>query len=134
MSTYLCPDCNAALNVAGYLILTVKKSNGNCGVVLLSEKLGDYTVHHHPDLSFEKGEHVHFRCPACKSDLTHSSDKDMVRVFLNEDGEETTVLFSAVFGENATYQVSEKRNKTYGEMVKKFQDPYWYLKIKDSPE
>lgn len=133
MTTYLCPDCNVALNVAGYLILTVKKSNGNRGVVLLSDQLGDYTVHHHPNLKFEKGERVQFRCPACKSDLMHSSDKDMVKVFMNENGEETTVLFSALFGENATYQISEKRGKTNGEMIKKFQDPDWYLKIKGDP-
>ena len=52
----------------------------------------------------------------------------MVRLFYTDDkGEDSTVIFSAVFGENATFQISEKRKQSYGEMISKFKDPEWYL-------
>jgi len=132
MSTYSCPHCNVALNVNGYLVLSVKNSAGNFGIVLLSDKLGDYNVHYHPSLHFEKGENAYFRCPGCRGELTYMGDQELVRIFLKDDnGEESTVIFSAIYGENSTYQISEQRRKTYGEMIAKFKDPDWYLKVRE---
>lgn len=129
MNHYTCPNCSVHLNVDGNIVLSIKTHDGNHGVVLLSDTLGDYSVHHHPALKLQKGEKTHFYCPSCKGSLDYSKDQNMVRIFMHSDeGEEHTVIFSAIYGDQATFQISEERSKSYGELAHKFQDPEWYLK------
>jgi len=128
MSTYSCPNCSTALNVHGFLVLVAKNEAGRCGIVLLSDKLGNYEVHFNDQFQVEKGERTEFFCPSCSQSVLYNKDDQMVRLFYTDDnGEESTVIFSAVFGENATFQISEKRKQSYGEMISKFKDPEWYL-------
>ena len=129
MNTYTCPHCHTALNVSGFLVLTAKNPSGAYGLILMSDQLGDYSVHINKDFQVEKGERTCFYCPACKGSLSYSKDNNLVRIFMTDSdtGEESTIIFSAIFGENATYQISEKREKSYGEMISKFKDPGWYL-------
>ncbi len=129
MNHYTCPNCSVHLNVDGRLVLAIKTSDGRHGVVLMSDTLGDYNVHHHPSLNLQKGEKTNFYCPSFKGSLDYQKDKDMVRIFMQtEDGEEHTIIFSAIYGDQATFQISEERSKSYGEMAHKFLDPEWYLK------
>lgn len=129
MKTYSCPDCNVQLNVNRNLVLAAKNSSGVNGIILLSDTLGDYAVHVADSFELNRGEHVDFYCPSCKSHLNHIDDRDLVRLFLKEDDEESVVLFSAIYGENATFHVSKLRQKTYGEQLARFKDPDWYLKL-----
>lgn len=128
MSTYTCPYCSTALNVNGFLVLAAKTEVGRCGIILFNDKLGDYTVHFNEQFQVEKGDNTQFFCPSCSNSLLSPKDDQMVRLFyIDDEGEESTIIFSAIFGENATFQISEKREQSYGEMISKFKNPEWYL-------
>ena len=129
MNHYKCTYCSAHLNVNGYIVLSFKKKHGKNGIILMSEELGNYTVHLNPDLKFEEGEKSEFYCPCCSKSLQFKEDQNKVRIFkTDEKGEEHTVIFSAIFGEKSTYQLSEERQLSFGEHAMKYLDPTWYLK------
>ena len=129
MNHYTCPDCDAYLNVDGNLVLALKNAQGRCGIALMSDELGDYSVRINPHFHLEKGEICKFYCPACKKSLEYDKHEHRVRLFKQDDaGVESTILFSAVYGENATYELSEQRAKTYGELASKYKDSGWMLK------
>ncbi len=129
MKKFTCPYCFVQLNIDGQLILVGAFPNGQKGLVLLSDELGDYTVHISDDIQLEKGEKAHFSCPCCQKSLVYSKDKDFVRIVKrDEKNEEYSVVFSAIFGEHRTYKISEERTLTYGESALKYQNPEWYLK------
>ena len=96
---------------------------------MLSEELGDYTVHHSDNLNFSEGEKVHFLCPACHHSLEFKENKNLARVIeLDERGEEHAIIFSALFGEKSTYRINETRTLTFGEHAVRYMDPDWYRK------
>ncbi len=127
MIKFVCPYCFIQLNVNGHIVLVGNFLNGQKGLVLLSEKIGDYTVHFSSDIHAEKGEKVHFHCPSCQKSLEYSKNKDLVRIVKHKKNEEYSVVFSAIFGEHCTYKISEERTLTYGESALKYQNPEWYL-------
>ncbi len=129
MKRYICPYCFLQLNANGQLVLIGDfPSDDKKGLVLLSDKLGDYTVHFSSNVNPEKGDKVHFSCPSCQKSLEYSKNKDLVRVVkIDEEGNEFSVVFSAIFGEHCTYKISEERTLTYGESAIKYQHPEWYL-------
>ena len=113
MNHFTCPNCSAHLNVDGKLVLAIKTANGQHRIVLMSDELGNYSVHHHPSLKLEKGEKTYFYCPSCKGSLDFKKDQNMVRIFMTtEEGEEHTIIFSAIYGDEATFQISEERSKS----------------------
>ena len=128
MKKFTCPYCFIQLNINGQLILVGAFPNGQKGLVLLSEEIGDYTVHLSPDIQLGKGEKAQFSCPCCQKPLEYSKDKDFVRIVKHDEkNEEYSVVFSAIFGEHCTYKISEERTLTYGESAIKYQNPEWYL-------
>ena len=61
--------------------------------------------------------------------LEFERDENMVKIFkVDENGEEHTVIFSAIFGKKLTYLISEERQQSFGEQAQKYLDPEWYLK------
>lgn len=129
MNQYNCPYCAAYLNVNGFVALSVKKRHGNSGIILMNEALGDYTIHLNPNLKFETGEKTDFYCPSCSKSLQVEEDENKVRIIkTDENNEKHTVIFSAIFGEKSTYQLSEERQLSFGEHALKYLDPTWYLK------
>ena len=129
MNQYNCPYCSSHLNANGYIVLSFSSDNDTCGIVLMSEKLGDYTIHFNPGIKIKKGEKTHFYCPCCSKSLEFEHDKNMVRIFkIDENNEEHTVIFSAIFGKKQTFLLSEERQLSFGEHAMKFLDPKWYLK------
>ena len=129
MNQYNCPYCMAYLNVNGYVALSIKQRHGNSGIILMSEELGDYTIHLNPSLKFEAGEKTDFYCPSCSKSLQVEEDQNKVRILkTDENNDRHVVVFSALFGENSTYQLFEERQLSFGEHAIKYLDPTWYLK------
>ena len=129
MSTYCCPYCYTHLNVHGFIVLSFKREQGKNGIILMNDQLGDYSSHLNSNVKFEKGEKAHFHCPSCSKSLEFKQNQNMARIIkIDENGREQTVIFSAIFGEESTYLISEERQLTYGEHAMKFLDPQWYKK------
>ena len=127
MSNYNCPHCNADLNVGGKIILAFKRKKGKDGLFLMSEELGDYSIVHSPSISLAKDEKLHFYCPCCSRSLEYKNNENLARIFRrDETDEETSVIFSAIFGEKSTYQVSQEKQLSFGEHALRYMQPDWY--------
>ena len=128
---YQCPHCSAALNAKQNIILAAKKSTEpkNKGLVLLHEELGNYTVASSASLTIETGDEVDFYCPVCKANLQARKNPDLAEFTrIDRTGSYETIFISRTYGERCTFQLSDKKKmKTYGESVKKFQNPEWFL-------
>ena len=128
MKKYTCPYCFVQLNIDGQIVLVAEFSHHQRGLILLSDKLGDYSIKLSPDIYMEMGDKADFYCPSCHKSLEYAKNKDFVRlVKTNKKGKEFSVVFSAIFGEHCTYKVSEERTLTYGESALKYQNPEWFL-------
>lgn len=119
----------AQLNVNGQLVLAAQNDRSEKGVVLLSEQLGDYTAHYSPNFAFTKGDKIHFNCPACAHSLEYKQNKNLARILCDDPQGQHSVVFSAIFGEESTYQISEERTMSYGEHAFRYMDPEWYKKL-----
>jgi len=109
---YCCPSCKGHILVNDYITLSVKKRNGDVGLVLLSPEPGNYHLVTHATLDFKKGEILEVYCPICHHNLICIPEKNLARVMLEEEtGELLTMLFSVVFGEHKTYQLDRKKKK-----------------------
>jgi heterodisulfide reductase subunit B len=128
MNKYLCPYCHIQLNVDNHVILVGYGTSGHKGLILLNENLGDYNVKMPFGFSFDKGEKIHFHCPGCSKSLDYSSKEDFAWILKHdEEGREFTIIFSVIFGNQATYKISEERTISYGEKAIQYTNPEWYL-------
>lgn len=119
----------AQLNVNGQLVLAAQNDRAEKGVILLSEQLGDYSAHYSDNLELNRGDKIHFNCPACAHTLEYKQNKNLARVLCEDGNGPHTVIFSAIFGENSTYQINEERTLSYGEHAFRYMDPDWYKKL-----
>jgi hypothetical protein len=116
------------LNVDNHIIVICQRNSGNKGLILLNEKLGDYNVKMSSGFSLDKGEKVQFHCPGCSKSLDYSRKKDFAWLLKqDEEGKEFTIIFSVIFGNQATYKISEERTISYGEKAIQYTNPEWYL-------
>ena len=107
---YYCPTCSASLNVKNNVVLTVRKRNGDSGIVFLDTELGDYTKVKSSSLKLEKGEIVQLFCPVCHKNLLCLPDYNLARLVMKDkNGENLTVLFSVKYGEESTYIMKDKK-------------------------
>ncbi len=128
MIKYLCPYCRTQLNVDKNVILVGHSETGCRALILLSQDLGDYNVKMAPECPIKKGDKVHFHCPVCSKSLDYARKEDFAWLIkTDEEGKEFTIVFSAIFGDHATYKISEERTLTYGEKALKFMNPEWYI-------
>jgi hypothetical protein len=114
---FLCPHCRGHLRVSNSIIFLTKTSKGKSGLLLLSPELGDYSVKIHPEYSnFTDGEILNFICPICYENLdAEEYDKNLAKVIMQEeDGKESTIVFSKITGEKCTYQVHKGKVKSFG--------------------
>ncbi len=101
--SYFCPHCRRMLNPGTKVIFLVENGDDR-EMVLLSAKLGEYSVVHSRSMTFEEGKIYTFRCPICRADLTSSLDEKLVDILTQSDEEMMVrVSFSRVFGEQATF-------------------------------
>jgi hypothetical protein len=131
MNRFTCPYCHGQLNVHGLVVLSAHADSGERGLVLLSEELGDFTVHLSNNLmgTVSEGDHLHFHCSTCQHSLEYKENPKLARLFkTDEGGNEHTIIFSAIFGEQSTFEISEERTKSFGEHALRYMDPDWYRK------
>ena len=119
--SYFCPHCRRMLNPGTKVIFLVENGTER-ELVLLSAKLGEYSVVHSRSMTFEEGKIYTFRCPMCRSDLTSSLDEKLVDILTESDDEVMVrVSFSRVFGEQATFLRAPNGVDRYGEHAAKYE-------------
>lgn len=116
-SNYLCPHCRGFLNVGENIIFAAKTKSHKRGLVLLSPKIGDYSVVTHVDFKFEQGELVSFYCPICNISLVATNvNENLANVIMkDETGKEYDVYFSGIAGERCTYKITDKKVEAFGD-------------------
>jgi hypothetical protein len=118
MTNFICPHCSGHLRVSNSIIFLTKTTKGKSGLVLINPELGNYSVKMHPSINnFEEGELVNFICPICYENLDATEfGKNLAKVVMQEeDGRESTIVFSKIVGEKCTYQITDGGIKPYGE-------------------
>lgn len=116
-TNFLCPHCRGHLKVSNSIIFLTKSIKGKSGLMLVSSELGDYNVKMHPEYNdFEEGEILNFICPICYENLDAKEyDKNLAKVIMQEeDGKESTIVFSKITGEKCTFQIHEGVAQSYG--------------------
>jgi rubredoxin len=117
-TNFLCPHCRGHLRVSNSIIFLTKTTKGKSGLLLVNPELGDYSVKMHPEYNdFEEGEVVNFICPICYENLDAKEyNKNLAKIIMqDENGKESTIVFSKITGEKCTYQIHEGVVKSYGE-------------------
>jgi hypothetical protein len=119
--SFFCPHCRKMLNPGTKVIFLVENGNDR-ELMLLSAKLGEYSVVHSRSMKFENGKIYTFRCPMCRSDLTSSLDENLVDILTeSDDAEMVRVSFSRVFGEQATFVRAPDGVNRYGEHAARYE-------------
>jgi len=122
---YLCPKCKGHLNAGGFVIFATKNNRNQRGLVLLSPKVGSYSVKHHEGYKFEDGEVVDFFCPICSKDLrAKENDRNIEILMVDENDAEYRVLFSRIAGERSTYLLSNDDVEVFGDDAVELDDLY----------
>ena len=121
-ANYICPHCRAYLNVSDRIVISAKNEKGQRGVLLFSIHLGDYEILKHPNFDMEENEKLNMFCPSCHKSLKDSKVHENIYKILMQDEEdhEYEILFSGVYGERCTYQISEEKVHSYGEDAGKY--------------
>jgi len=122
---YLCPKCKGHLNAGGFVIFTTKNKRNQRGLILLSPKVGSYSVKHHEGYKFEDGECVDFFCPICSKDLcAKENDRNVEILMVDENDTEYRILFSRIAGERSTYLLSNDDVEVFGDDAVELDDLY----------
>jgi hypothetical protein len=129
-TNYNCPFCKGHLNIGDNIILIVRDKIDQQGLVFLHTELGNYASQVSSSLSIEKGDAVDFFCPYCHTNIAHhKSGENMVHLHrTGEQGKQTRVFFSRIYGEQSTYHLDDDKVHSYGEQAKQYMDPEWFLK------
>lgn len=126
---YLCPFCRGAINAKRNIILSVKSADKQIGLALLHEEIGNYAVALSPTLKIKTGDIVDFFCPVCHEELNTTKGDNLAKFLrVDDSGAESSVIISREYGERCTFTVDDRKKvKTYGESVRKYLDPEWFL-------
>ncbi len=117
VNDFICPKCRSVLNIEHNIIFSVQARNDQNGLILLSTKIGDYTVKNQDNIVFDKGEKLEFFCPICRESLSATDvNENLARVImLDEEKNEYQILFSIVAGEYCTYMISNENFQSFGD-------------------
>ena len=111
---YHCPRCSGLLNPGSRVVLVIEGRQQR-HLILLSPEPGNYALDHSDSLVLQPGLAYVLRCPLCHVDLTSPVKDRLVEIHaLSADGSKTCVYFSRVFGEHATFFLSEDGVERYG--------------------
>jgi uncharacterized protein YbaR (Trm112 family) len=126
MENYICPKCKGFLNVENELVFITVNQKEETSIIMLSSELGDYTIKSNNNINFKLGELVNFICPLCYADLNADEfDKNLAKVIkIDENGTETEIIFSKIYGEKCTYIIHEKNLDSYGENKDEYLDRF----------
>jgi hypothetical protein len=111
---YYCPICNAHLN-PGTKIVLCARHNERKALMLLSPTPGDYDVVVARGLDLETECVVELFCPICDHPLVSARDANMAELVFRNEERQGVVVFSKVWGQHATYFVTEEAVQSYGE-------------------
>ena len=114
-NNYYCPYCKCNMNIDNSLVLGVKSSSGERGIVFLETELGDYSRTTHPEFQLKEGEGYKFYCPACHATLNKQENPKLVKLHMVDDkGKECEINISNIIGEHCTYKIQDRKVKAYG--------------------
>lgn len=124
----ICPKCRNSINIGNKIILVGKTKTGLQGVISLSSKLGDYSVEFSDDFTIVEGNTVRFSCPICHANLNSGKHKNLAQIIqINENGEESNIIFSQIFGEKSTYRIIGNQIKeSFGDNFDNY-TPDWFM-------
>lgn len=126
---YLCPHCRAVLNPNVKIIFVVDDGKRR-GLILLSAKPGDYNMIVDPSFTLADGSLANFHCPVCDKSLTSPVNENFVEILLDQGGPRpSTVEFSRIFGEHATFIIDGKELTSFGEDADDFDDVNFFGSI-----
>lgn len=124
---YICPKCRNSVNVGSRILLTGKTGTGLKGLILLNGELGNYTSAFSEDFEIVEGNKVKFCCPICHGSLSSRKHKNLAELILVDNNEEIKVLFSEIYGEKCTYQITGKEIKrSFGDDRERYK-PDWII-------
>jgi hypothetical protein len=117
MVNFICPHCRGQLRVYNSIIFLTKTSTGKAGLLLINAELGNYNVKMHPSYdNFTEGEYVEFICPICYEEMDADEfNKNLAKIIMQEEnGTESTIIFSKIVGEKCTYKITDDGIKAFG--------------------
>ena len=120
--SYYCPHCRKLLN-PGTKVIFLVENGPDVELVLLSPKLGDYSVIASRSMTLLDGAIYTFRCPLCRADLTSHVDSKLVEL-MSRAGDEAPperVSFSRIHGEHATFLMAEDGVDSFGEHADRYE-------------
>ena len=121
-ANYICPNCRTYLNVGDRIVISAKNHKGDKGILLFSIQLGDYEIQKHSWFDIEENEVIRMFCPCCHKSLKHPKvHENIYKVIMqDEEDQEYEILFSGIYGERCTYQISEEKVNTFGDDAGKY--------------
>jgi hypothetical protein len=129
--SYYCPHCRKLLNPGTKVIFLVENGHDH-DLVLLSAKLGDYSVVHSRSMKLVEGAVYTFKCPVCRADLTSGLDNKLVDLESRlGDEDPVRVSFSRVHGENATFLMSDGDVDKFGEHASRYEGLNFFGEAQD---
>jgi len=128
--TYTCPQCHAVLNPNVKIVLKAV-CNGKSALVLFSPKPGNYKAIY-DGIEFNQGDVVEFFCPVCGRSLCAGVDGAFAEICYHQGADEDgTVVFSRVYGQQATYFTTREKVRSYGPDADRFGSLNFFGEAKD---
>ena len=125
---YLCPHCRGILNAKDDIILSAENSKGEKGLLLLHPDIGNYSSIKSKCFDIAIGEKLSLYCSICHSNLDSTKHENFAQIQCqNVNKNESTVIFSKIYGEKVTHILEGKEVLSYGEHCKRYADPEWFL-------
>ncbi len=123
MNNYKCPKCRSFLNVNDHILFTVIGKRGETGLVMLDQKLGDYSASYNDQFAIADGEKIEFRCPVCHAYLHSDFENRLAEILMVDDnGIEFRIVFSKVKGEKSTFSIQGESVEVFGEHAENYID------------
>jgi rubredoxin len=114
-NNFICPNCNAYLNVGQQIILSATNKNGISGLILFNPELGNYSIETNPEFIINEGEKYDFYCPVCQEKLASKIHDNLSRIILiDNENKQFEILFSKIAGEKSTYKIIGESVEFFG--------------------
>lgn len=108
----ICPKCRNSITIGGKVILVGKTKTGLEGIVMLNSKLGDYSADFSDDFTIVEGNTLKLLCPICHKNLSNRKNKNLAQITsIDNEGNESIIMFSQIYGENRTYKIEGNKIK-----------------------
>lgn len=119
---FVCPHCFSYLNVGNQIIFKVITKEKTQGLVILTNKPGNFESTVGPGIMKIEGDLYTFFCPVCNHSLHDNKMNDkLVKIFMiGQDKIMNEVFFSSVFGEESTYVIRQGKVKFFGKHYQEY--------------